>query len=374
MLLFTENLTPFGTASLSSTLDIWKTQAIKAIQPPISNTWTNRNTIYCTHTDGYRDTNPLPAWWMFEFSFESAYITEIQIYYREGLAIRMDGFKLYVTNTSTIPPVGYLCYEDGPGLPNITQTIPCYQLGKYVIYYDDKGSTEVSRETTRFYGPLVELCYVAINGCQKSFWGSDCEQLCPENCIERNCYPQNGSCVWGCNAKFCLNDICDKDKTVCTIGCKNRRTGIYCNNYNIAYDSLVWQDPSGSQPADLAIDGDITTCSKTEGSSVKFQVDLKEKSIVTGLFIILGGTTKEGHHTIYTSNDSNTWESGTVLYNGTILPTEIHFDAVFRFLIYVPPVQNPTIELELCEIGIIGECILINSIILKDMKLLYIKD
>ncbi|CAG2228466.1 unnamed protein product [Mytilus edulis] len=149
MLLFIENLTPSGQASLSSTLTS-TTKAIKAIQPPISNTFMYQNHVLCTHTNGYRDENPLPAWWMFEFSFESAYITEIQIYYREGR------------------------------------------------------------------------------------------------------------------------------------------------------------------------------------------------------------TTNEGHHTVYTSNDSNTWTSGTVLYNGTILPTEIHFDAILQFLTYVPPVQNPTIELELCEIGIIG--------------------
>ncbi|CAG2195954.1 unnamed protein product [Mytilus edulis] len=66
-------------------------------------------------------------------------------------------------------------------------------------------------------------------------------------------------------------------------------------------------------------------------------------------------TTTEGHHTVYASNTSNTWNSGTVLYNGTYLPNEINFDAVFRVLTYVPPVHSPFIELELCEIGII-EC------------------
>ncbi|OPL21527.1 hypothetical protein AM593_02269, partial [Mytilus galloprovincialis] len=77
----------------------------------------------------------------------------------------MDGFKLYVTNTSTFPPDGYLCYEDpDPGLPNITQTIPCNQLGRYVIYYDDTGSLERVGNSTRPDGPVVELCYVAING------------------------------------------------------------------------------------------------------------------------------------------------------------------------------------------------------------------
>lgn len=58
---------------------------------------------------------------------------------------------------------------------------------------------------------------------------------------------------------------------------------------NIASEGVVTQNPSGSQPASQANDGDITTCSTTKGSSVKFQVDLQEISVVTGLFILLGG-------------------------------------------------------------------------------------
>ncbi|CAG2257239.1 PTPRT [Mytilus edulis] len=249
--------------------------------PPISNSWDINK---CTHTI----IGSNPAWWMFTFSFESVYITDITIYYREGFSRRMDGFKLYVTNTSlTIPPVDHLCYADpDPGEPNTTQTIPCYELGKYVIYYDDKGSTE---SNGRVDGPVIELCYVAINGCQKSRWGSTCQYLCVENCIERHCYPRNGSCVWGCNADNCLNDICNKDTAVCTDGCKEKRTGRYCNKYNIASDGLVWQVPSGSTDAGLAIDGIETTCAKTTGTNVRFHVDLKEKSIVTGLYIILAG-------------------------------------------------------------------------------------
>ncbi|VDI61886.1 Hypothetical predicted protein [Mytilus galloprovincialis] len=72
----------------------------------------------------------------------------------------MDEFALYVTNTSAILPDGYLCYEDpDPGIPNITQTIQCNQLGKYVIYYDNKGSRDGSSHS----GPIVELCYIDIN-------------------------------------------------------------------------------------------------------------------------------------------------------------------------------------------------------------------
>lgn len=78
------------------------------------------------------------------------------------VAHRMDGFKLCVTNTSTTPPDSDACYEDpGPGLPNIIQTISWNKLGKYVIYYDDKGSQQTK---TRYDSPVIELCYVAING------------------------------------------------------------------------------------------------------------------------------------------------------------------------------------------------------------------
>lgn len=74
----------------------------------------------------------------------------------------MNGFKIFVTNTTASPSDGYLCYEDPKSntLPNITQTISCHQLGQYVVYYDNVGS----EESDQIYLPIVELCYVAING------------------------------------------------------------------------------------------------------------------------------------------------------------------------------------------------------------------
>ncbi|CAG2196371.1 unnamed protein product [Mytilus edulis] len=250
------NLTPFGRATQSSILNHAGPE--NAINPPISNVF---HLDHCTHTL----LGKTYAWWMFEVSFKLAYITDVIIYYRENFAIRMDGFKLYVTNTSTIPPDGYLCYEDpDPGLPNITQSIPCNQFGKFIIYYDDKGSQHIP---SRYDGPVVELCYVAINGCPKGFWGSNCEQKCSTNCIERHCNPTNGSCVWGC---------------------KERRTGNYCSKYNIAYDSLVRQSPSGSQPANLTTDGNFGSCSKIQGPTVMFQIDLAKQCIVTGVHITIG--------------------------------------------------------------------------------------
>ncbi|XP_071129381.1 uncharacterized protein [Mytilus edulis] len=178
------NLTPYGTATQSSNFEESLPQ--NAIEPPISNTFSK---TLCSHTDR----GSKPAWWMFHFSFGPAYITDINIYYRENFAVRMDGFKVYVTNTSTIPPNGHLCHKDGPGLPITTQTIPCNQLGQYVIYYDTKGSVQDGVS----FGPIIELCYVAINGCPKGTWGRKCTTKCPSKCINQHCHLKNGSCVWG---------------------------------------------------------------------------------------------------------------------------------------------------------------------------------
>ncbi|CAG2245818.1 unnamed protein product [Mytilus edulis] len=232
----------------------------------------------------------------------------------------MDGFKVYVTNTSTLPPDGYLCYEDpfsprGP-YPNITQTIPCNQLGQYVIYYDQYGSDE----TPNIIEPVVELCYVAINGCSDS------------NCLKSNY---------------------DRDTVVCTEGCKIRRTGSYCNKYNLVFDSSILINTT--EQASLVKDGNLSSCVTTQGSYIWIQVDLAEISIVTEIYITLIVNTKNpGNHTIYASNTSHLWENETVLYMGEALSNVINVSGVFRYLTYVSRNRNKFSELEVCEIGIVG--------------------
>lgn len=71
-----DNLTPFGTASQSSRYI--RSTPDGAILPPISNRFT-LETCSTTNVDGAPK-----AWWMFQFSFLSAFITDITIYYREG--------------------------------------------------------------------------------------------------------------------------------------------------------------------------------------------------------------------------------------------------------------------------------------------------
>lgn len=80
------------------------------------------------------------------------------------------------------------------------------------------------------------------------------------------------------------------------------------------------------------------------------------------LVLKLTNATKDGNHTVCASNTSAFLENGTVLYNGESCPTEINFNAVFRFLTYVIQVQSTSNELEVCEIGIVGECFYHNII------------
>ncbi|CAG2200935.1 unnamed protein product [Mytilus edulis] len=100
------NLTPYGNATHGPLFGS-NGQPDNAVKPPISNKY---NLSICSKSWSY--TTSASAWWMFELSIDTAYITDITIYYRENYAVRMDGFRLYVTNTSTLPPVSYLCYED----------------------------------------------------------------------------------------------------------------------------------------------------------------------------------------------------------------------------------------------------------------------
>ncbi|CAG2189960.1 Receptor-type tyrosine-protein phosphatase zeta,Tyrosine-protein phosphatase non-receptor type 7,Receptor-type tyrosine-protein phosphatase eta,Receptor-type tyrosine-protein phosphatase R,Tyrosine-protein phosphatase non-receptor type 5,Receptor-type tyrosine-protein phosphatase S,Receptor-type tyrosine-protein phosphatase beta,Receptor-type tyrosine-protein phosphatase O,Receptor-type tyrosine-protein phosphatase kappa,Receptor-type tyrosine-protein phosphatase delta,Receptor-type tyrosine-protein phosph len=121
---------------------------------------------------------------------------------------------------------------------------------------------------------------------------------------------------------------------------------------NIAYDASV---SIGTQPANQTIDGDKTSCSKTQGPNVMFQLDLKEMRIATDIYLTgKVNTTIPGlNHTIYTSNSSGSLEQGTVLYQVDSLTQHISIKAVFRYLTLVPAINSSFIGLEICEIGIV---------------------
>ncbi|CAG2238875.1 PLXNA [Mytilus edulis] len=268
----------------------------------------------------------------------------------------MDGFQLFVTNASTIPPVDHACYNETQGqpYPNISQTIPCNKIGKYVIYYDGTGSDEGGQ----IYEPSIELCYVAINGCPSTFWGSNCEISCAESCISQSCFPGNGSCIWGgCHDKNCLRSNCEKP-AICTDGCNGNRTGPNCDKHNMAFNSSVMFNQIVIDQDSLVNDGDKKSCVKIQQSTERIVVDINETSIVNEIYLHLNVNTNiSGNHTIYASNASDLSEHKTVLYNNeSSPPTLITTRAVFRYLIYVFPRQDENSLSEICEIGILVSC------------------
>lgn len=64
-----------------------------------------------------------------------------------------------------------------------------------------------------------------------------------------------------------------------------------------------------------------------------------------------------GNHTIYVSNTSSLSGNRTFVYNRETLPTEIQEKHVFRYLTYEARFQETNISIEICEIGIVGECL-----------------
>lgn len=70
--------------------------------------------------------------------------------------------------------------------------------------------------------------FFVISGCWKGTWGTNCTTDCPVECIDRHCYPQNGSCIWGCDEQKCFHGECDPNSDVCTNGCVNGKGGRYC--------------------------------------------------------------------------------------------------------------------------------------------------
>ncbi|XP_052105306.1 receptor-type tyrosine-protein phosphatase F-like [Mytilus californianus] len=61
--------------------------------------------------------------------------------------------------------------------------------------------------------------------CWKNTWGINCIHSCPVKCINQECYPGNGSCVWGCDPQFCHEGKCQPYTGVCTKGCVTGRGG-----------------------------------------------------------------------------------------------------------------------------------------------------
>ncbi|XP_052067767.1 multiple epidermal growth factor-like domains protein 6 [Mytilus californianus] len=300
-------------------------------------------------TDGCANTaaNQRYAWWGLQLP-AVAHMTNILIYFREDYPERMDEFRLYLGNgTADESKDSNRCYTDLgiEGQPNITQNITCNMLAKNMYFVNRRPSATC----------FVELCYVAIYGCFKGSWSTNCTKSCPATCISNYCYPQNGSCVWGCDKHNCFNNKCDINTGACIEGCIALRAGQYCNKYNLASNGTATQNqPKPNHPASLAIDGNRTKglCSMTIGSGSHLQVDTGSLSVVTTVYFTFGDTqVTTGEDIVYCSNTSDSWDNGILLYKGERPTKDINVYAVCRYIIYVPPAAS---EVDVCEFEIGG--------------------
>ncbi|XP_071132328.1 cell death abnormality protein 1-like isoform X1 [Mytilus edulis] len=258
----------------------------------------------------------------------------------------MNDFRLYFANGSVYSKTE-LCFRDigKQAHNNLNQSIDCNLSPTRNMFYFHRNS-------------LIELCYIEINGCWKGFWGENCTVPCPPTCIDQHCNPTNGSCVWGCDSTNCMNRNCYQNTGACFEGCVHGRAGQYCNKYNLAYNQTVNIFPVGQSNAGLSVDGLISTCiifSSTATSSY-LQIEFESLSTITTVHIVFGRdkTTADNNHAVYCSNTTDKWNSGTLLYSGLRLDTDIITFAVCNYLTYVPPFLSGNNMVELCEIEIGG--------------------
>ncbi|VDI03856.1 Hypothetical predicted protein [Mytilus galloprovincialis] len=205
------NLAPQGVAVQRTTFTVFN--ASLAIEGPANNVWTDG----CSATAK----NQTYAWWGLQLP-AVAHMATILIYYRQSTPERMAGFRLYLENgtadqSSTLGE----CYSDEgkDSLRSITRSITCNMLAQNMYFVNNRTIVDC----------FVELCYVAIYGCWKATWGTNCRESCPVNCINQNCYPKTGLCVWGCDPRNCSNNKCDIQTGVCTDGCVIGQAGQYCD-------------------------------------------------------------------------------------------------------------------------------------------------
>lgn len=82
--------------------------------------------------------------------------------------------------------------------------------------------------------------------------------------------------------------------SICFLYYKNKRKSnptFYLNLIidNIASDSLIFIHSNGNESTSLVSDGNKKSCVTTKGSKILVQVDIKEMSIVTAIYLTLNG-------------------------------------------------------------------------------------
>lgn len=81
---------------------------------------------------------------------------------------RFAGFSLYVSNSdvSSISDIiaSTVCYKDGNSLPPLNFTTMCTEMGRYVIYYNERLDEITYPSGYEVTNVQTELCEVFVQG------------------------------------------------------------------------------------------------------------------------------------------------------------------------------------------------------------------
>ncbi|XP_069128361.1 uncharacterized protein [Argopecten irradians] len=167
----------------------------------------------CTHTQG---SGPKTAWWRVDMK-ELMTINSITITYTNTVERRdrLAGYHLYISNTTSTPQDGTLCYVDTSSTIDEVQLVVTHQcpfVGRYVTVYNYR--TEPLRQSWYYQYALLELCELQVWGCPSACYGGNCNSTtgacfycftgtygdfcnmtCPANCKDNACEKDTGTCV-----------------------------------------------------------------------------------------------------------------------------------------------------------------------------------
>lgn len=81
---------------------------------------------------------------------------------------RFAGFSLYVSNSDALSSTdiksSFLCYKNGNLLPPLNFTTVCTEMGRYVIYYNERLNGVTYPAGYEVTNVQTELCEVIVQG------------------------------------------------------------------------------------------------------------------------------------------------------------------------------------------------------------------
>eukprot|EP00105_Crassostrea_gigas_P026842 XP_011447931.1 PREDICTED: uncharacterized protein LOC105342639 [Crassostrea gigas] len=174
-------------------------------------------------------------------------VHHITIYYRtdndpwgprNGYVPRFLGFSVYISNT-TKKEDGVLCFKDNQHFTNenipAVITLNCTHHGRYVIYYNNRTSTNLPPYYSKY--AFNELCEFEVYGCPNpKYFSKNCSQPCPARCNNSRCHIETGLCS-GCADGY-QGPACEQHCQNSTYGagcsekCGHCLNGEHCNHVN----------------------------------------------------------------------------------------------------------------------------------------------